>query len=104
MRKPLTYTLKQPILLTTRDGEGNEHDEELKPAGHTVVLRRPKGKDLRVVDQHEGKPVAMALALIGKISNLDDQEVENLDAEDVASLGELVADFMPNGRKTGVTS
>lgn len=105
MKPPLTYRLKHEIVLTTRSADdGSEKDEVLKPAGTCVVLRRPKAKDLRVVDDCEGKPVAMALALIKKVSNLEEMEVENLDAEDMAGLGELVADFMPDGRKTGKTS
>ncbi len=105
MKPPLTYRLKHDIILTTIDRDnGSEKDEVLKPAGTCVVLRRPKAKDLKVVDQYEGKPVAMSIALIVKVSNLDETEVENLDGEDMAGLGKFVADFMPSGLKTGETS
>ncbi len=104
MKAPLTYTLQHPIILSTRSADGAEREEELRPAGATIVLRRPKGKDMRVVDQFEGQNVAITLALIGKLTNLDAQEVENLDAEDMAGLGELVGGFVPSGRKTGGTS
>lgn len=104
MKAPLTYTLKHPILLTTRSTEGVESDEELRPEGATIVLRRPKAKDMRVVDKFEGENVAITLALIERLTNLDAQQVENLDAEDMAGLGELVADFLPSGRRTGGTS
>lgn len=104
MKPPLTYTLKQPITLVTRSVEDEEREEILKPAGQTIPLRRPKAKDLRVVDQFPEQSVAITIALIGKVSSLDAQEVENLDAEDMAGLGELLAGFMPDGRKTGVTA
>lgn len=104
MKPPLIYTLKHPIILSTRTAEGEERDEELKPAGQVIPLRRPKAKDLRVADQYPEQGVAMAIALIGKVSSLEPQEVENLDAEDLAGLGELLAGFMPDGRRTGATA
>lgn len=104
MKAPLTYTLVHAITLVTRNADGEEREEELKPAGATIVLRRPKAKDMRVVDQFEGQSVAISIALIGKLSSLDAQMVENLDAEDMAGLGELVADFVPSSRRTGGTS
>lgn len=104
MKAPLTYKLKHAITLTTRSTEGIESEEELSPEGATIVLRRPKAKDMRVVDKFEGENVAITLALIERLTNLDAQQVENLDAEDMAGLGELVADFLPSGRRTGGTS
>lgn len=99
-----SHTLRHPIVVTTRDaGSGDEKDETLKPAGFTVSLRRPKGKDLRIVDRFGDQEVAATLAMIAALSNLDELEVENLDSEDVSALGNLLAAAMPSGPPTGAT-
>lgn len=104
MKGPLTYTLRQPIVLETRGPDGELSEEVLKPAGATIPLRRPKAKDLRVIDRYDGQPIAMTLALIERISPLDNIEIDNLDAEDLTELGESLAGFMPSGQKTGQTA
>lgn len=104
MKAPLTYTLRQPITRLTRTTDGIEHEEELRPAGATIVLRRPKAKDLMLSDRYPGRPVELSMVLIERISNLDADAVAEMDAEDLAALGELVAAFTPNGPKTGETA
>ena len=98
------HTLLHPIVLATRDATtGDEKEETLKPAGFSVTMRRPKGKDLRIVDRFGDQEVAATLAMISALSNLDDVEVENLDSADVSALGNLLAEAMPSGGPTGET-
>lgn len=102
-RGPLTYTLKQDIELVTQPPGGEETTEVLHAAGTVIPLRRPKAKDMRVIDDHQEAPIASIIALIGKISKLDPLAIENLDAEDLTALGNALAAFMPDGPKTGAT-
>lgn len=95
-----TYKLKHCIELETRL-EGETKVDELKPAGFCVVMKRPKAKDMRVFDQHEGQDISALLAILPRITNLDVQAVENLDAEDMAELGNLFGEHAPDGRTTG---
>ncbi len=106
MRMLGTYALKHPIVLETRDPSKADEvkEEELKPAGFMVTLRRPKGKDLTVFDRHGDAMVAATLDMIERLSQLDATEVANLDGEDVAELGNLLERFAPNGQPTGATS
>jgi len=96
MSAPVTYQLKHPITFTFRgpDGEREETTSEL-------TLRRIKGKDLRGMPPGE---VDQALHLIGKCTGLTPMQVDEIDAEDIAGLGEVIEGFMPPGLKAGPTS
>jgi hypothetical protein len=98
------YVLKHDIVLETRDAEGNEHEEVLKPAGTTVIVRRPKAKDLMVFDQYPDKPMNGVRALLRRVVKLDEAEIDNLDGEDFDALGELVAPGSTSGPTTGATA
>ena len=99
-----THKLLYPIMLETRDPDSAEtKQEELKPAGFCVVLRRPKAKDLKVFDSFGERHMAATMSLIERISNLDEIEVENLDGEDFEKLGNLVAPDSAHGQTTGAT-
>lgn len=105
MRMLGTYKLKFPIELVTKSPEdGAERTEELKPEGFCVTLRRPKGKDLLVFDNHGDNGIAAVRAMLIRIANLDQIEIDNLDGEDWVELGNLLERFAPNGRKAGATS
>lgn len=95
-----TYKLAHAIELETRL-EGETKVDELKPAGFCVVMKRPKAKDMRVYDQYEGQDISALLAILPRITNLDVQAVENLDAEDMGELGNLFGKYAPAGRETG---
>lgn len=100
-----TYKLKHAIVLETKSAEtGDVREEELKPAGFCVVLRRPKAKDLRVMDAFEGRDIAASMAMLERISTLDTIEIENLDAEDMAELGNLAAKAAEPSPPTGGTA
>lgn len=99
-----THKLLQPIILTTRpQGSDEEKETELKPAGFCVVVTRPKVKDLKVFDDHEGK-VGGIVGLLKRVSNLDDIEVENLDGDDFEQLGNLLDGKLPSGSDGGTSS
>lgn len=100
-----TYHLKHAIVRETRAaGETETREEELKPAGFCVVLRRPKAKDLRAFDHHGGAGIAAMIEMLGRISNLTADEVEELDQDDFEALGNLLGAGEPSGPKTGETA
>lgn len=97
--EPIVYTLKHPVETHFRPKGGEERIETLTE----VTMRRPKARDLRVMDRYPGK-VAQALALIQTLSGLNPAQVDELDAEDVTGLSEIVGDFLPDTPTTGGTS
>ena len=100
MKQLGTHTLIHPIVIETRDGD-QVREEERRAAGFCVVMRRPKAKDLKVIDQYDGRDVEGTIALIARLSTLDDLEVDNLDAEDFEALGNLLDKAKPSGPPTG---
>lgn len=100
-----TYALAHAIVLTTKNAaSGDNSDEVLKSAGFVVEMRRPKARDLRLLDTYDGKAVAGALAMIAALSNLDGIECDNLDAHDFGELGNLLERLDPSGPATGATA
>ena len=100
-----THALRHPIVLTTRPAGSEEaNEEELKPAGFTVVLKRPRAKDMKVFDSHADRPMEGMIALIARISNLDLTMAENLDNEDFGFLGDLAVPESRSGLTTGPTA
>ncbi|QDH35854.1 phage tail assembly protein [Porphyrobacter sp. YT40] len=100
--RPLAHTLVHPIIAETRPAGSTEViEEELKPAGHTVVMRRPKAKDMRAFDKHGDAGIAAIIDLIVACSHLSLIEVENLDAEDFEALGNLLEPKRTAGLQTG---
>lgn len=94
-----TYQLKHAIVRVTRAaGESEPREEELKPAGFSVCLRRPRATDLKVMDEFEGREIAGSLALLARVSNLDSSEVDLLDFEDFGELGNLLSQPSENGQ------
>jgi hypothetical protein len=97
--EPIVYPLKHPIETTFRPNGGEARTEVLSE----VTMRRPKARDLRVLDRYPGK-IAQALALIQTLSGLNQAQVDELDAEDVTGLSEIVGDFLPDTPTTGAAS
>jgi hypothetical protein len=100
--RQLVHTLLFPIVIEKKPAGSNEIvEEELKPAGFTVTMRRPKGKDMRAFDKHGDAGVAAIIDLIVACSGLSMIEVENLDADDFEALGNLLDRKRPAGLPTG---
>lgn len=98
-----THSLRFPIIRETRDAQGEEHEEVLRHAGFTVVVKRPRAMDLKVMDDFEGREITGSIALLARVSNLTAEEVDLLDAEDMGELGNLLGAASPNGQTTGPT-
>lgn len=100
-----TYSLKHAIVRETRAaGSAEITEEELKPAGFCVTLRRPKAKHMRIFGREGVNQVEAAEAMVVAVSNLSAEEVAELDAEDMAELGNLLEEAATSGPKTGATS
>lgn len=99
------HTLKHPIVLTTRvAGEEAEREEVIKAAGDTVTVRRPKARDMKVMDRFADREIEGTIQMIAALTGLDVLHVENMDAEDFGELGEIVGNFVAPGRPTGGTA
>lgn len=100
--RPLVHTLLHPIVIEKKAAGSDEViEEELKPAGFTVTMRRPKAKDLKAFDRHDDAEIAAVLDMIVSCSNLSIIEADNLDATDFAALGNLLDPHGRNGPTTG---
>ena len=94
------FDLKFPIERTINKGRDDERIETIS----SVTLRRPTGKDMRLIDRHAHEPIAMTLAMIEALSELDADAVDRLDSEDVDSLGEFALPSVAGGQETGGTA
>lgn len=103
--RPLAHTLLHPIVIEKKAAGSDEViEEELKPAGFTVTMRRPKAKDMRAFDRHADAEIAAVIDLIVACSGLSIIEAENLDADDFGALGNLLAPKSPGGQQTGTSA
>ena len=87
----LPYQLKHPIVLKLWAAGAAAREETIQE----VTLRRPKAKDLRLLDGQEGN-FARSLTLLGALSGLSRPAIDEMDAEDIKALGEIVGDFFPD--------
>jgi hypothetical protein len=53
------------------------------------VVKRPRAKDLKIMDQYAGREIAGSMALLARVSTLSEEEVELLDADDLAASWKL---------------
>lgn len=104
MSAPTMYTLRHAIVVTTRASDGAEREEVVKQAGEQLTLRRPKARDMKLMDSFDGREIEGTIHMIAALSGLAVHEVEMIDAEDFGSLGECVGAFMESGPKTGTTA
>ena len=92
------YMLKHPI--KTAGGETMIAD---------VILRRPKGKDLKAADK-AATDLESTFILLDRLAQTPDGNdvfpgfAEELDAEDIVALGERLDALLPSGPKTGGTT
>ncbi|MEO1720985.1 MAG: phage tail assembly protein [Pseudomonadota bacterium] len=59
----------------------------------TVRMRRIKAKDMRAMSEASDDEMAQALWLIGRLSGLSPDEVDEMDAADVAALTDIIEGF-----------
>jgi len=61
----------------------------------TVMLRRPKVKDLKKVDaaRAEGGDMQAGIAMVAAITGLSVEVVDEMDAADFTTISEALADF-----------
>lgn len=93
MADPIKVALKHPI--ERKDDAGN-----VVATIAEVTLRRPKGKQMRAMDNAKGA-MGRTLALIAVCGGLLPMEADELDGEDILALGERIADFLGQSLPTG---
>ena len=98
-----SYALKHPIVVKTRDpSTGVETEQDpIKVVNHPVGIRM-KGRDLRAVG-HASNDTDRTLAMIAHFCKLSKAAMDEMDAEDIEALSEVVAGFR-SGQETGPTS
>lgn len=77
-----TYRLKYPVTV-----DGQDITE--------LTVRRPKTRDLIKARKFKDEVEQMA-AMIADLAEVSPKTVQELDAEDFAGLGEVLARFLPN--------
>lgn len=88
----LVYTLKHPVVLSSKTGVVMQEVSEL-------VLRRLKGRQLRAV---VGKTqLGLMLELLAASSGMPAVVMDELDGEDVTDAGLVVMGFFASGLATG---
>lgn len=65
-----------------------------------VAVRRPKVKDLRVIDaaSRDKSQLDQGAAMIAQLTGLHPDAVDELDAQDFTAISEVIAGFFPQGR------
>lgn len=96
-----SHRLKYAIIRESRAGDGSITEDVLKPVGFEVVVMRPRARDMKIMDKYAASPITGSMVMLANISNLDEEEVELLDAEDMGALGNLLSAADVNGLPTG---
>lgn len=78
-QKTVTHTLIEPV-----EFEGKEHTE--------ITLRRLKAKDLKDF-RNDNDDMGQTLKIIGRLSGWPPEGVEELDAADLAAIGDIIEGF-----------
>ncbi|WP_448660297.1 phage tail assembly protein [Sphingomonas sp. CJ99] len=90
------YGLRHPVEQRKRIGT-----EETSDWIHEVTLRRPTGKDLKLIDQYRTQPMELTIQMVAALTGLPVKTVEAFDAEDLLPLGASAMQSADAGRKTG---
>ena len=77
--------------------------EVLKPAGTSVPVRRPKGKDIKAVSKMTND-VEIGFALIERLTPLTAQEIAEADNEDLEAIGTIIEGFSKPAQPSGTGS
>lgn len=68
-----------------------------------LSLRKPKPKDLRVLDRVEGE-IAGMLEIIAKLAGVPVASIDDMDIEDLVPIIDWVTGFLPRGAAPGSES
>lgn len=96
---PNPYPLKHPLTTTFKGPHGDREEVTVE-----VAIRRATGEELLLIDQYQGRPMALVLEMIARLSDLTPKQVRRLDAEDLAPLGRLAFANVEGGQPTGETA
>lgn len=99
----MSHTLLHPIERET-EVEGQTRTEELRARGSIITVRRPKARDVKIASKRAKDDIELAILMIARLTDLDEDEAEHLDLEDFEALGELAMPSSASGRKTGETA
>ncbi len=99
----VTHTLIHPIERETEAG-GETRTEVLRSKGAVIQVRRPKARDVKIASKRAKDDIELAILMIARLTDLDEDEAEHLDLEDFEALGELAMPSSASGRKTGATA
>jgi hypothetical protein len=89
----VSYTLKHPFDRLDKDGNVAEKIT-------CISLRRPKGKQMKAMDNAKGS-MSRILALLAVCGGLLPVEVDAMDGEDIMALSELITGFLGQSLPTG---
>lgn len=87
---PYTYPLKFPVQFGK-----DETVEEI------MITRRLKAKDLKNLPASSSIKMEHMMQLVCKVTAKPMALIEEIDADDLMALTEVVSSFLPNGQKTG---
>jgi hypothetical protein len=93
----VTLDLIHPITQRRRIAGAAETTEETITE---VDVRRINGGDIRWLETMKGKPGA-TLGLLARVTGLKPDQVDQLDAEDISAIGEVIEGFLPASLKGG---
>ena len=75
-------------------------EKEVKlSTGKTIKMREPKVRDMKIAGEKKNK-IDEELTLIGNLSGLSPDEVEDLTMKDYSSLQKVLKDFLESDGKT----
>lgn len=99
MAAQTAHTLKYPVKLQFQQADGSIREDTISH----VSLRRPTGKEMKLIDVYGERKIHMMHAMIAALSGIDEDVVDRIDAEDLVALYDKVADFLPDIQSTGGT-
>ncbi len=95
-----SYTLAYAIVREVKNTAGEIiREDEIRPAGHTFELRRPRGVNVLEVVDVKGE-VNQAFYMISEATRLSREEVACMDTWDIKQIGEIIGNFTEVGPQT----
>lgn len=91
----VTHPLLVPVTITKR-----RSNEEIVERIEELTVRRPKAKDLRIMDR-PGGDVGKTIELLAALTGQPVKVIDELDQADMEALSAILENFTPPGRATG---